>query len=84
MRIAGSLSVALIVGLSFPARAGTENLTPEFREQAVQACTGDAVRLCPQTLLDEEKTAACMATFRSQLSPACRQVYDRGIRSKGR
>ena len=82
MRIAGLLNVALVVGLSSPAWAGTENLTPEFRQQAVQACTGDAVRLCPQTLLDEEQTAACMKQHRAQLSPGCRAVYDKGIRTQ--
>ncbi len=69
MRFAGFLSVALIVGLSSPCRAGAENLTPEFRQQAVQACTGDAVRFCPQTLPDEEQTAACMRKYPTQLSP---------------
>ena len=82
MRIGRSLSIALTLGLSSPAWAGTEPLTPEFRQQAVQACTGDAVRLCPQTLLDEEKTAACMKTYRAQLSPGCRAVYDKGIRTQ--
>ena len=82
MRIAGPFSVALIAGLSSHAWAGAERLTPEFRQQAVQACTGDAVRLCPQTLLDEEQTAACMARYRAQLSPGCRAVYDRGIRAQ--
>ena len=82
MRIAGCLSVALIAGLSSPAWAGAENLTPEFRQQAVQACTGDAVRLCPQTLLDEEQTAACMRKYRAQLSPGCRAVYDQGVRTQ--
>ncbi len=82
MRIAGFLSVALLAGLSSPAWAGDENLTPEFRQQAVQACTGDAVRLCPQTLLDEEQTAACMKKYRAQLSPGCRAVYDRGVRTQ--
>ena len=82
MRIAGLFSVVLLVGLSSPAWAGAESLTPEFRQQAVQACTGDAIRLCPQTLLDEQQTAACMAKVRSQLSPGCRAVYDRGIRTQ--
>lgn len=82
MRIARPLGMALVLGLSAPAWAGTERLTPEFRQQAVQACTGDAVRLCPQTLLDEERTAACMKTYRAQLSAECRAVYDRGMRSQ--
>ena len=82
MRIAGSFSVALLVASMSPCLAGTENLSPEFRQQAVRACTGDAVRLCPQTLLDEEKTAACMKTYRAELSPDCRAVYDQGVRQK--
>lgn len=82
MRIAGTLSFVAIVALASPSLAGTERLSPEFRQQAVQACTGDAVRLCPQTLLDEEKTAACMKVYRTQLSPGCRAVYDQGIRSQ--
>ncbi len=83
MRIAGPFSLALILAASAPCLAGTEKLSPEFRQEAVSACTGDAVRLCPQTLLDEEATAACMKTYRAQLSPTCRSVYDRGLRSKG-
>lgn len=84
MRIAGPFSLALILAAAVPCLAGTEKLSPEFRQEAVQACTGDAIRLCPQTLLDEEQTAACMRTYRAQLSPACRSVYDRGIRTGGR
>lgn len=82
MRIAGIISVALVLGLPAPCWAGAERLSPEFRQQAVQACTGDAVRLCPQSLLDEEQTAACMATNRAQLSPGCRAVYDKGLRTQ--
>lgn len=82
MRIVGAFSVAVIAAVSSPAWAGAENLSPDFRQQAVQACTGDAVRLCPQTLLDEEQTAACMKKYRAQLSPGCRAVYDKGIRTQ--
>ena len=81
MRNAGTLSFVAMLALAGPVLAGTEHLSPEFRQQAVQACTGDAVRLCPQTLLDEEQTAACMKAYRAQLSPGCRAVYDQGIRT---
>lgn len=82
MRIAGTFSLVASLALAGSALAGTEHLTPEFRQQAVAACTGDAVRLCPQTLLDEEKTAACMRVYRAQLSPGCRAVYDQGVRTQ--
>ena len=55
MRSTGLFSVALLLAAASPGMAGAERLSPEFRQQAVQACTGDAVRLCPQTLLDEEQ-----------------------------
>ena len=82
MRIAGTLSIVATLALTGSCLAGTEHLSPEFRQQAVQACTADAVRLCPQTLLDEEQTAACMKVYRAQLSPGCRAVYDQGIRTQ--
>ena len=82
MRTIELFSVALLLAGVGPGFAGVEPLSPEFRREAVQACTGDAVRLCPQSLFDEEQTAACMRTFRTQLSPGCRAVYDRGIRQR--
>ncbi len=82
MRMTGTFGFLVVVALSSPCLAGAEHLTPEFRQEAVQACTGDAVRLCPQSLLDEEATAACMKVYRAQLSPGCRAVYDRGIRNQ--
>ncbi len=75
------LAVALTLAAIAPCSAGTENLTPEFRQLAVQHCTGDAVRLCPTTLLDEQRTTACMKANRAQLSPSCRAVFDQGMRA---
>ena len=79
-----SLAVALMLAAPAPCFAGAENLTPGFRQLAVQNCTGDAVRLCPTTLLDEQQTAACMKANRAQLSPSCRAVFDRGMRASRR
>lgn len=78
------LVVVLTLAAAAPCFAGTENLTPEFRQLAVQHCTGDAVRLCPTTLLDEQRTTACMNANRAQLSPSCRAVFDQGMRASRR
>ena len=79
-----SLAVGLMLAGIVPGSAGTEPLTPEFRQLAMQQCTGDAVRLCPTTLLDEQRTAACMKANRAQLSPSCRAVVDQGLRASRR
>ena len=42
---------------------------------AEQACSGDAQRLCGQFIPDRQKTGACMARLRSQLSPACAAFF---------
>lgn len=76
------LGFTLILSTVVPCLAGAEHLSPEFRQQAVQACTGDALRFCPQSVLDEEAVAACMKVHRSQLSPGCRSVFDEGMRQK--
>ena len=79
---AGLLAFALTLSTAAPCLAGAEHLSPEFRQQAVQACTGDALRLCPQSVLDEEAMAACMKVHRPQLSPGCRSVFDEGTRQR--
>jgi hypothetical protein len=46
-----------------------------------EACSGDAMRLCPEFIPDVNKVTACMKQKRSQLSPACRQVMAGGSSS---
>jgi hypothetical protein len=43
-------------------------------EEARQACTPDAMRLCSEFIPDVPKITACMMRKRAQLSPACRQA----------
>ena len=79
MRLVALVGV-LVVSLTSSAFAGKENISPELRDRAVQYCTGDAVRLCALTLLDEEETTKCMESHRSELSDECRAVMDAGER----
>jgi hypothetical protein len=48
---------------------------------ARQACTPDAMRLCSEFIPDVAKVTACMASKRSQLSPACRTAMGGGSRA---
>ena len=80
MRVAGTFSVVLTLALSSVCLAGPQNISAELRDQAVQNCTGDAMRLCLASIMDEEQTTQCMEANRSQLSPQCRATIDRGSR----
>ena len=80
MKIAAPLGVALVFALASPCLAGPQDVTPALRQAALDNCTGDAMRLCPQALTDEGQAVSCMASKRSQLSTSCRVVYDRVAR----
>ncbi len=84
MRVAGSLGVVLTLVLSSACLAGSQNISAQLRDQAVQNCTGDAMRLCLASIMDEEQTTQCMEAKRSQLSPQCRATMDRGSRPSKR
>jgi hypothetical protein len=66
---AGMLGAAFV--MSAPASAQG---TPEQQ----QACQSDAYRLCSEFIPDAQKTGACMARKRSQLSPACKSQFHGG------
>ena len=51
-----------------------------LREQAEQACYSDATTLCSDAVPDEAKVTACMKVKRSQLSPKCRAIFDKGMK----
>lgn len=80
MHAAGPLSVAITLFLSTACLAGPQDVSPELRQQAIQTCTNDAVRLCPAALMDEGETVSCMSDKRPQLTQSCRVVYDRVAR----
>lgn len=40
------------------------------------ACQGDATCLCAEFIPDRDKIAVCMEKKMSQLSPACRAIFD--------
>ena len=55
-------------------------MSPTLRQQAIETCSGDAMRLCPQAMTDESAAVSCMAGKRPQLTQSCRAVYDQVAR----
>jgi hypothetical protein len=51
---------------------GVAGAAAQGSDEARQACTGDAMRLCSDFIPDVPKITACMTRKRAQLSPECR------------
>lgn len=60
------LAVAMLVRLDVAMAQGTDAQR--------EACSGDAMRLCPEFVPDVNKITACMRKKSSELSAPCRQV----------
>ncbi len=80
MRHAAILSAGLIVAMTSSCFAGAQDVSQDLRDKAVQTCTGDAMRLCPEAIMDEGQVVSCMASKRPQLTQSCRAVYDQVAR----
>jgi hypothetical protein len=66
------LSGLLLAALGSAAFAQEERGTPEQRA----ACTPDAFRLCVSYIPDAANVEACLRQRKSDLSEACRAVFD--------
>ena len=51
---------------------GVTGAAAEVSDEARQACTGDAMRLCSDFIPDVQKITACMMRKRAQVSAECR------------
>ena len=80
MTFAAPLGLILSFALTAPAWAGAQDVTPALRQQAIENCSGDAMRLCPMAMTDEASAVSCMAGKRHQLTQSCRAVYDQVAR----
>jgi hypothetical protein len=72
MRLAGRrvLPLAcLLVGIGV---LGVRGAAAQASDEARQACTGDAMRLCSEFVPDVPKITSCMMRKRAQLSRECR------------
>jgi hypothetical protein len=72
----GLLGVAIIgslVGI-MPTTAFAEPVPTDAERSA---CTSDAFRLCVASIPNQSAVIACLRSKRSQLSPTCRQLFNR-------
>lgn len=73
--------LALPVGLLIGSISGAG---AQGSEEARQACTPDAMRLCSEFIPDAAKVRSCMLRKRGELSEACRTAMRRGPRERRR
>ena len=76
MRLAILLSTITTLILSTSCFADEQDISPALRQKTIAVCTGDAERLCPDSLSNEEQAISCLAGKRSQLNSACKSSYD--------
>ena len=72
---AALLSTALLAATP----AAAKQKVDRARAEAERACYLDAKTLCPDAMPDEAKVTACFTAKRTQLSPACGAIFDKGI-----
>ena len=78
--------IRLVCGLALPVSLllGSVVAASAQSEDATQACTPDAMRLCSEFIPDREKVRTCMLHKRSQLSEACRTAMAGGRKERVR
>ena len=81
MRTMRFIWLALPVGLLIGSISGAG---AQGSEDARQACTPDAMRLCSEFIPDAAKVRACMMRKRGQLSEGCLTAMRGGARVRGR
>ena len=82
MRIARLVALFTTLTASSTAFAATVTMTPEFRARAQEVCSGDVMQFCPENMMDEQATAACMKARHAELSPDCRAIVEKGVAAR--
>lgn len=77
-------TVHFVCWLALPASLflGGINAASAQSQDATQACTPDAMRLCSEFIPDREKVRTCMLHKHSQLSEACRTAMAGGRKER--
>jgi hypothetical protein len=60
--------------------AQAKDLDPQTREYVIASCSGDAYRLCPQSLGSAQDAVSCMKSKRRELGQTCRVAYEKAAR----
>jgi hypothetical protein len=72
----GFVGVAIIGSLvGMLPTAGAAEPVPTAAERS--ACTSDAFRMCFSAIPNQPAVIACLKSKKSQLSPTCKQLFDR-------
>ena len=75
------ICILMSLSMSTPLRAAKALSDREMlRQEAEHVCYNDAQTLCSDAIPDEVKVTACMKAKRTQLSPECGKVFDRGMK----
>ena len=70
-----SVRFMAIIALGVLIFAASRSSRPAAAETVREACTHDALRLCGDTIPDVERTKACLARNRRDLSPLCQTAF---------
>jgi hypothetical protein len=73
MLLVGVAMIGSLVGMT-PTTALAEPVPTDAERSA---CTSDAFRLCVSLIPNQNAMIACLKSKRSQLSPTCRQLFNR-------
>jgi|AmaraimetFIIA100_FD_contig_31_16572009_length_575_multi_7_in_0_out_0_1 hypothetical protein len=77
LRLVGGPALPVCFALIGMCMIGMTSASAEVSEEARQACTPDAMRLCSEFVPDVQRVTACMMRKRAQLSAACRVAMAR-------
>ncbi|HEY7247162.1 MAG TPA: hypothetical protein VH678_25090 [Xanthobacteraceae bacterium] len=73
----GVVGVAVIGGLFFGMVPSAEAADPVPTAAERSACTSDAFRMCFFAIPNQTAVIACLKSKKLQLSPLCKQLFDR-------
>jgi hypothetical protein len=76
------IGAVLMLSLTQSISAKTLSDADLLRQQAEHLCYDDVQKLCSDSIPDEDRVKACMASHRKQLSFGCLKVFDQGTAAK--
>lgn len=75
-------ALATLLGVVAAAAPSARAQDAEGSAEERQACTPDVFSLCSSAIPDAQQVRACLARRVDELSPGCREVFDRRARAQ--
>lgn len=72
-----TVALVLVASGFVPAASTYAASRNDGSDEARRACTPDVFRLCSEHIPNADKITACLRAKKSQLSPACKAVFDK-------